>query len=80
MNKFIRQGYFSSSSFFPPLPPLLFLYLSNFFAGMRGGVTALFDSRVTFAGTVQEEQFILKKLLEFARECEDTEDIDAEVR
>jgi len=47
---------------------------------MRGGVTALFDSRVTFAGTAQEEQFILKKLLEFARECEDTEDIDAEVR
>jgi len=80
MNKFIRQGYFP-----PPLFFLLFLLCCSstsqtFFAGMRGGVTALFDSRVTFAGTVQEEQFILKKLLEFARECEDTEDIDAEVR
>ena len=38
--------------------------------GMRGGVTSLFDSRITFTGSVDEENFILGKLQDFTRESE----------
>ena len=38
--------------------------------GMRGGVTSLFDSRITFTGSADEENFILGKLQDFTRESE----------
>ena len=38
--------------------------------GMREGVTSLFDSRITFSGSVDEENLILEKLKDFTRESE----------